>query len=325
MLAAARAKLLCCAVGGGGGSGSGTAAGAVMDAQQQLDLVMRHQSMATVCESEDALGSSESDPARPARPRGKRSRAAEVHNLSEKVGAGCVAEEEEQDQREDEGAADPHTQLEQGCFAVLVTWTDKASMLDDAIEYLKHLQLQVQMLSMRNGLYLPPGNLSGAPETLAPLEMCAALNQSGAKASNSGVVVLPGNKIPVARLLLDPPNHDQRHENPLVLQSVPSSSTAVEPRFLQQPAQPNLQSFQLAVPPEMIFDEADMMLKHRLASGRETTSLPVGHEAKPGRQEACMVNSDISNRGSLGKEVFMPYLHSLQSGDTEGGLRAGSN
>lgn len=117
-------------------------AGAVMDAQQQLDLVMRHQSMATVCESEvqarlslppslslcsivprwqdstfsflvligvlvaarallavvwwlwlmqDALGSSESDPARPARPRGKRSRAAEVHNLSEKVGAGCVA------------------------------------------------------------------------------------------------------------------------------------------------------------------------------------------------------------------------------------------
>jgi hypothetical protein len=42
----------CCAVGGGGGSGSGTAAGAVMDAQQQLDLVMRHQSMATVCESE---------------------------------------------------------------------------------------------------------------------------------------------------------------------------------------------------------------------------------------------------------------------------------
>jgi hypothetical protein len=111
--------------------------------------------------------------------------------------------------------------------------------------------LFLQMLSMRNGLYLPPGNLSGAPETLAPLEMCAALNQSGAKASNSGVVVLPGNKIPVARLLLDPPNHDQRHENPLVLQSVPSSSTAVETRFLQQPAQPNLQSFQLAVPPEV--------------------------------------------------------------------------
>jgi hypothetical protein len=104
---------------------------------------------------------------------------------------------------------------------------------------------------MRNGLYLPPGNLSGASEALAPSEMCAALNQSGAKASNSGVVVLPGNQIPVARLLFDPPNHEQRHENPLVLQSVPSSSTAVEPQFLREPAQPNLQSFQLALPPEV--------------------------------------------------------------------------
>jgi hypothetical protein len=88
-----------------------------------MDLILRHQSMASICESEvgarlfrlslslspaydwfahalcslrsflvalqDALGSSESEPARPARPRGKRSRAAEVHNLSEKVGA-CV-------------------------------------------------------------------------------------------------------------------------------------------------------------------------------------------------------------------------------------------
>ena len=102
-------------------------------------------------------------------------------------------------------------------------------------------------------LYLPPGNLSEAPEALAPSEMCAALNQSGAKASNSGAVVLPGNQIPVARLLFDPPNHDQRHENPLVLQSVPSSSTAVEPQFLREPAyaQPSLQSFQLALPPEV--------------------------------------------------------------------------
>lgn len=305
-----------------GGGGSGTAAGAAtaMDAQQQqLDLVMRHQSMATVCENEDALGSSESDPARPVRPRGKRSRAAEVHNLSEKRRRSRINEKMKALQ-----TLIPNSSK-----------TDKASMLDDAIEYLKQLQLQVQMLSMRNGLYLPPGNLSGAPEALAPSEMCAALNHSGAKASNSGAVVLPGNQIPVARLLFDPPNHDQRHENPLVLQSAPSSSTAVEPQFLREPAQPSFQSFQLALPPEMIFK--DMMLKHRLTSAQETTSLP-GHEVKPGRQEACMVNSGLFDRGSLGKEVaqdmmpkssgsvlFMPYLHGLQSGDTEGGLRAGSN
>ena len=88
------------------------------------------------------------------------------------------AEEEEQDQREDEGAADPRTQLEQGrlsSFPVILfgscgfcvspgTWelillllllanvsqvqTDKASMLDDAIEYLKQLQLQVQVTKL---------------------------------------------------------------------------------------------------------------------------------------------------------------------------------
>ncbi|CAH9144865.1 unnamed protein product [Cuscuta epithymum] len=35
--------------------------------------------------------------------------------------------------------------------------TDKASMLEEAIEYLKQLQLQVQVLTMRNGLSLYPG------------------------------------------------------------------------------------------------------------------------------------------------------------------------
>nr|WIE96146.1 basic helix-loop-helix transcription factor [Loropetalum chinense var. rubrum] len=43
--------------------------------------------------------------------------------------------------------------------------TDKASMLDEAIEYLKQLQLQVQMLSMRNGLSLHPLYLPGVPQT----------------------------------------------------------------------------------------------------------------------------------------------------------------
>ncbi|KAI7745145.1 hypothetical protein M8C21_005803 [Ambrosia artemisiifolia] len=52
----------------------------------------------------------------PPRNPSKRTRAAEVHNMSEK--------------------------------------TDKASMLDEAIEYLKQLQLQVQMLTMRNGISL---------------------------------------------------------------------------------------------------------------------------------------------------------------------------
>ncbi|KAJ7944436.1 Transcription factor SPATULA [Quillaja saponaria] len=46
--------------------------------------------------------------------------------------------------------------------------TDKASMLDEAIEYLKQLQLQVQMLSMKNGLSLHPMCLPGA---LQPIQL----------------------------------------------------------------------------------------------------------------------------------------------------------
>ncbi|RLM80758.1 hypothetical protein C2845_PM12G30210 [Panicum miliaceum] len=267
-----------------------------MDAQQ-LDLFLRHQSMANICESEDALGSSESEPARPARPRGKRSRAAEVHNLSEKRRRSKINEK----------------------MKALQTLIPNSS----------------KMLSMRNGLYLPPANISGVPEALAPSEVCATLNLSGVKASDSGVALLPVNQSSVAHHSFDPPNHDQRHNKSLVLQSVPTSSTTIA-RFLQEPAQANLQSFQLALPPEMIFKE-DMMLKHHLTSVQETTSLP-GHELKLSSQETCMVNSGRFDRGSQRKEVardmmpkntesvlFMPYLHSLQSGDASGGLRAESS
>ncbi|GLT38982.1 hypothetical protein SLA2020_131930 [Shorea laevis] len=46
--------------------------------------------------------------------------------------------------------------------------TDKASMLDEAIEYLQQLQLQVQMLTMRNGLSLQP---MGLPAMLPPIQL----------------------------------------------------------------------------------------------------------------------------------------------------------
>ncbi|EMS61390.1 Nucleosome assembly protein 1-like 1 [Triticum urartu] len=93
----------------------------------------------------------------------KRTCAAELHNLSDKVVSrfpvvnrfsailalfsrlliACLldwgAAAEEQDQREDEGVAEPDTQFQQGRHHK----TNKASMLDETIEYLKQLQLQV--------------------------------------------------------------------------------------------------------------------------------------------------------------------------------------
>ncbi|CAM8891661.1 unnamed protein product [Rhodiola kirilowii] len=72
----------------------------------------------------------------------KRSRAAEVHNLSERRRRDRINEKMRALQ-----------ELIPNCNKV-----DKASMLDEAIEYLKTLQLQVQlqMMSMGSGLCMPP-------------------------------------------------------------------------------------------------------------------------------------------------------------------------
>ncbi|CAH9053999.1 unnamed protein product [Cuscuta europaea] len=78
----------------------------------------------------------------------KRCRSAEVHNLSEKRRRGRINEKLKALQ-----TLIPNSNK-----------TDKASMLDEAIEYLKQLQLKVQMLTMRNGLslYHPPGYFQGS-------------------------------------------------------------------------------------------------------------------------------------------------------------------
>ncbi|XP_024394544.1 uncharacterized protein [Physcomitrium patens] len=70
----------------------------------------------------------------------KRSRAAEVHNQSERRRRDRINEKMRALQE-----LIPNSNK-----------TDKASMLDEAIEYLKMLQLQLQMMSIRTGMTLPP-------------------------------------------------------------------------------------------------------------------------------------------------------------------------
>ncbi|KAL8145194.1 uncharacterized protein LOC141706852 [Apium graveolens] len=88
----------------------------------------------------------------PPRSSSKRTRAAEIHNLSEKRRRSRINEKLKALQN-----LIPNSNK-----------TDKASMLDEAIEYLKQLQLQVQMLTMRNGLGLNPVYL---PETLQTAQL----------------------------------------------------------------------------------------------------------------------------------------------------------
>ncbi|XP_066362606.1 transcription factor APG-like isoform X1 [Miscanthus floridulus] len=73
----------------------------------------------------------------------KRSRTAEVHNLSERRRRDRINEKMRALQ-----------ELIPNCNKI-----DKASMLEEAIEYLKTLQLQVQMMSMGTGLCMPPAML----------------------------------------------------------------------------------------------------------------------------------------------------------------------
>ncbi|XP_044955575.1 transcription factor APG-like [Hordeum vulgare subsp. vulgare] len=293
--------------------------------QEHLEFIMRHHAHqggmgfvpADRGDSEEALGSSESEPA--GRPRGKRARAAEVHNLSEKRRRCKINEKMKALQ-----SLVPNSSK-----------TDKASMLDDAIEYLKHLQLQVQMLSMRNGVYRPSVNLPGPPDHLPTSQMCAALNQNSVDASsNPPAAMLPMNHFLGAmsgsRHPFGPPNQDRPRHDPLVLSSVPCTITREPPFLLGTSQESHLRSLQLTVSAEMIFQE-EAMLKQRLSSTQETTSLPA-HEMKPVRQEAGHFDtSSIWKNQSQNmlpsnpeSALFVPHLRRFQNSNADSGLRAES-
>lgn len=103
--------------------------------------------------SDDAEGeSSETKPPRKCSS-SRRNRAAAVHNLSEKRRRNRINEKMKALQE-----LIPNSNK-----------TDKASMLDEAIEYLKALQLQLQMVSMRNGVNVSPAMLPvGMPHLQMP-------------------------------------------------------------------------------------------------------------------------------------------------------------
>ncbi|OEL31562.1 Transcription factor SPATULA [Dichanthelium oligosanthes] len=234
-------------------------------------------------------GGSEPEPARERTRAGsgsgsKRSRAAEVHNLSEKRRRSRINEKMKALQ-----SLIPNSNK-----------TDKASMLDEAIEYLKQLQLQVQMLSMRNGVYLNPPYLSGALEPAQASQMFAALGGGNITASSSGAVVPPINQSSGAHQAFDPLNPPPQNQ-PLsfVLPSV-ADKTIPELQFHLEPSQSHLRTFRMPESSEMML-RGEIMAKHQLISGQERVSLP-GNDMNPIRQESAIVNADHFDGCSRSKE-----------------------
>lgn len=190
-------------------------------------------------------------------------------------------------------------------------------------------------------MYRPSVNLPGAAGHLRTSQMCAALNHNSVDApSNPPAAMLPMNHFLGAmsgtRHSFGPLNQDRPRHEPLVLSSVPCTTTR-EPPFLLGPSQEShLQSLQLTVAAEMIFQE-EAMLKHRLSSTQETTSVPVGHEMKPVRQETPAASAGHFDTCSIWKNqsqdmmpnnpesvLFAPHLRRFGNGNADSGLRAES-
>ncbi|KAK6939622.1 Myc-type, basic helix-loop-helix (bHLH) domain [Dillenia turbinata] len=155
------------------------------------------------CDGEKGNEASNNPPV-PTRSSSKRSRAAEVHNLSEKRRRSRINEKMKALQ-----SLIPNSNK-----------TDKASMLDEAIEYLKQLQLQVQMLSMRNGLSLYPIHL---PLQLPQTGM-GFHEGSGLLSANAALGTFPVNHESSTQATFDLSNQctTSNQPQPVIIPSVPT-------------------------------------------------------------------------------------------------------
>ncbi|KAJ7972546.1 Transcription factor like [Quillaja saponaria] len=126
------------------------------------------------CQSEDADFESADEKKQVRVPASaKRSRAAEVHNLSERRRRDRINEKMRALQ-----------ELIPRCNK-----SDKASMLDEAIEYLKSLQMQVQMMSMGCGMV--PMMFPGIQQYMPPMGMGIGLGMGMEMAMNRPVMPFP--------------------------------------------------------------------------------------------------------------------------------------
>ncbi|XAR64048.1 hypothetical protein NMG60_11024249 [Bertholletia excelsa] len=178
-------------------------------------------------------------PGNPVPPRSsKRNRAAEVHNLSEKRRRSRINEKMKALQN-----LIPNSSK-----------TDKASMLDEAIEYLKQLQLQVQMLSMRNGLSLHPLSMLGSLHPTQPPQTGIGLDM-GEELLNMKGDTFSGKQEMSMQVGFDFQNQRMASDQPNLMAPMVNMSNLETPFGLEPPIQNQYGPFNRLAPSKEICRE----------------------------------------------------------------------
>ncbi|PON67149.1 Basic helix-loop-helix transcription factor [Trema orientale] len=271
------------------------------------------------CESEEGLEALvEEVPSKTVIGRGstKRSRAAEVHNLSEKRRRSRINEKMKALQN-----LIPNSNK-----------TDKASMLDEAIEYLKQLQLQVQILAMRNGLSLHPVSLPGAvqPAQLSQMRMDFGEENRSLHLNMRGI--FPVNQETSTQSLFSLPNQCTSSNQQLVpdMLNIINSETTLG---LDSQVQGHLGAFQLQTSAPEISKENRIQHQQTNLNRSETSPLEfemgaMANVASFNRQasdikgndslETCTIEGDWSEGGllkAIEQSLLLPsHLNSMRTG-----------
>lgn len=220
-------------------------------------------------------------PLTPAPPRSssKRSRAAEVHNQSEKRRRSKINEKMKALQN-----LIPNSNK-----------TDKASMLDEAIEYLKQLQLQLQMLTMRNGLSLHPMCLSGVMQPVQLPHMGLGFDEGSNKVpkSSRGISTFYGSEENSMQSVYNISSGCRISSQPMVVMPSIANVPTSEASFIFEPStQAHYRPFIAATPSkELLFGDGEPPSKSDFNRTGKNSSSDVDKVSSKRHEEVLFVQS----------------------------------